>query len=189
MKLHEHGTHNNPVLKIVAATFFLVFPLFGFVMGAQYQAIMNPPKTEYITTEKIIKESREDTERSLIRRCGTIPDEVMTRKGHFDMISGPTWSPDCRNVAWSLWESGTGFISNDPNIISQTTRTLSGREGVFVYNYATKRTVKIYSPTKLDETPSYKNWLDRNTIVFIAGKNEYHFDLTSNQTTPIKKLK
>ena len=43
MKLYEHGTHNNPVLKIVAMGLFILFPIIGFALGIQYQILTGIP--------------------------------------------------------------------------------------------------------------------------------------------------
>ena len=128
----------------------------------------------------------------MIKRCGAIPDEVIIIKGHFDVVNGPSWSPDCRHITWSLWESGTSYLSDDSKIldsISKNDRRLSEKEGVFLFTDTTKKTVRIYTPNKLDETPIYKEWSDRNIIVFTADKSEFNYGLTNNLITLVKKLK
>jgi len=54
MKLHEYGTHNNPALKIVFSVLFIIFPIIGFVIGIQYQVLIdknNLNETKNITLE------------------------------------------------------------------------------------------------------------------------------------------
>lgn len=33
MKIFEHSTANNPILKIVFAVLFITFPIIGFIFG------------------------------------------------------------------------------------------------------------------------------------------------------------
>ncbi len=119
-----------------------------------------------------------------MKRCGQIPDEVVTNNEYFDAVRGPSWAPDCRHIAWSLRESSIGYEGNDPAVIEELEnipRKLTGREGVFLYTDATKKTTKIYSPKKINETPAFEKWLDRNTIVFTAENNEYKYDINNNE--------
>lgn len=180
--LTKHSTHNNSVLKIVTAALFIIFPLIAFALGMQLQALISTD--EQITQTKIIKTEQEDTEKSLIRRCGQYPDgEYFHKKDHFDVIAGPLWSPDCRNIAWSLWQSGSAWLGDDSEAkesSSKTERKLSGREGVFIYNEILNRAIKIYSPTQLDEAPQVVRWEDRKTLVFKANNKEYRYDLKSS---------
>ena len=44
--LTKHTTANNLVLKIVAMTLFIVFPLIGFILGMQYQVYVDQSKSE-----------------------------------------------------------------------------------------------------------------------------------------------
>lgn len=39
--LTKHGTHNNPVLKIVAAVLFIALPIIGFSLGLQYKVLVD----------------------------------------------------------------------------------------------------------------------------------------------------
>lgn len=48
--LTKHTTANNPVLKIVAAILFIIFPIIGFVFGMQYQAVINLSQKDIILT-------------------------------------------------------------------------------------------------------------------------------------------
>lgn len=48
--LTKHGTHNNPVFKIVVAVLFIVFPIIGFVFGMQYQAAIDSIQIQNINT-------------------------------------------------------------------------------------------------------------------------------------------
>lgn len=191
MTLPKWAVTVTPFSKTLALIIFVTFPIIGFGLGMKYQKTVTPSRTEYITKERIIRLPPKDTVLSLIKRCGMIPDEVQINKSHFDVINGPVWSQDCRHISWSLWESGPGYREDKPEVIQEienNPRQLSGREGVFLYTEATKKTVKIFSPSKLGELPVFKEWLDRNTIVFTANNNEYKYDLKNNFLTLIKKI-
>lgn len=38
MKLHKHRVHNNQILKVIIIIALITFPIFGFILGMQYQA-------------------------------------------------------------------------------------------------------------------------------------------------------
>ena len=192
MTLPKWATTVTSFSKILAMIIFITFPIVGFISGMKYQQIINQPKIEYITREKIVKIPQEDTEKNLIRRCGMIPEKVMTQKGRLDRVSGPTWAPDCRNVAWSLWGGGAPgyYFENEPTPIKEMeniTPVPLEKEGVFIFNDSTGKTIRAYLPKKLGEMPVFNYWLNRNVIVFTAEVNEYNYDLTNNSIKLIKK--
>ena len=53
--LTKHTTANNPVLKIVAMTLFIVFPFIGFVLGAQYQSLLDKTQNRNSEYQKIVQ--------------------------------------------------------------------------------------------------------------------------------------
>jgi len=177
MILPKWATTVTPLSKTLALIIFTFFPIIAFCFGMNYQSAITQQKVTYITNERIVKVPQIDTDKNLITRCGIIPDAIPNR-GHFEMQNGPMWSPDCRYVSWSMWKSGPGY-SGVKNTIS---RQLSEKEGVFLFNDATKRIIKIYSPKQLDESPTFVKWLDRSTIELTADKKTFHYDLKNNQT-------
>ncbi len=189
MKLPDSFTKVTPLSKLLAGILFILLPFIGFYAGLKYQ----PNKAqdlEFIPKETIVKVPQEDNQNSLIRRCGDIPVNAYPEEKHFDAVTGPMWAPDCRHIAWSLWESGTGYGGNDPKMIEQienNPRILSGREGIFLYNDSDRTIKKIYNPTKLSEGPTLIKWEDRDILIFEADQKEYTYGLISGETSLVNK--
>ena len=190
MNLPKYLTEVTPLSKKLALALLIILPLVGFYLGIKYQQSL-PSTVEYIEKENIVRVPASDSLQSLISRCGFIPDIANPNRsrGRFDAIHGPMWAPDCRHIAWSLWESGTSYLGDDPEIIKEidnNPRELSGREGVFTYNDSTQSIEKIYNPSKLNETPSFIEWKDKDTLIFEAEYKKYEYYLPSGEIRQIE---
>lgn len=123
-----------------------------------------------------------ESPRDLIKRCGTIPTEnLQINKGHFTVLDGPVWSPDCRHIAWSLWQSGTsnpvtgeGIGGNGPY----------SYEGIYIYTESTNQIKQIYTPTEAGESATFQKWSDRNTIIFTKQQTPYKYSLKTGRIKP-----
>src|SRR5258708_764530 len=87
-----------------------VLILSGFYAGMKYTE-NKTTSTAISGTTQIKPTTIQNTQpkENLISRCGDIPDKAYPYYQHFDVRKGPEWSPDCRHIAWSMWESGTGY--------------------------------------------------------------------------------
>lgn len=173
--------------KIFTLVIFITFPIAAFFLGIYYQK-SNHSDQKYQIQERIVKVYPTDSPQALIYRCGDIPENAYPQKNKFGVINGPVWSPDCRHIAWSLWESGISYISDDLEVLKEienNPKKLSGREGVFIYSDATKTIKKLYSPTNLDETPEFNEWLNKEDIVFTTNNKKYKYNLTTQEILPL----
>jgi len=141
-------------------------------------------KTQEPISEKIITPSVEESPEDLITRCGDFPEKVFLKAhegGHWAVLNGPYWAPDCRHVAWSIWMSGTAWLGDtqEGNIV----RKLDPVEGIYLFTERTKLITKIYQPKELDETPIVEEWKDRYTLIFTAQKGvPFTYDPFSQKT-------
>ena len=177
MKLPKYFTTVTPFSKLIVLIIFISFPIYGFLLGLNFQQKFSP-QIRYIQEEKIVKVYPTESPKSLIYRCGDYPSEIDIKADHYSVISGPFWSPDCRHIAWAVWESGTSSISQDEGI------KYSGpyqQEGLFLYDDRKGLTKKIYTPSK-EESITLKEWKDKDTIIFSKGVNKIDsLDITSDQ--------
>jgi hypothetical protein len=181
---------NNYKLVTIIACLLIIFSVGFFILGIKFTEA-KPQKVQYVTQEKIVKVYPTEDPKDLVNRCGDIPMSIYKNTGHFDMIDGPEWAPDCRHIAWSLWESGVGYEGSDPAIIkeleSNPPRKLSGREGIFLLTDSTQNVQKIYNPKELDESPVFIRWENKDTIIFKAKNVEYSYSLSTKEQTQVEK--
>ena len=183
MSLPKSFTTVTPLSKLSAAILFIVLPFICFLLGTKFQ-VKQPQNFQYIVKEKIVRVPVVDDKASLIQRCGDIPINAYPKQGHYDVVSDMVWAPDCRHIAWSLWESGTGYLGNDSKVleeIANNPRTLSGREGVFIYNDSNGLTKKIFNPSGINEIPELINWKNKDTLIFKAGEKILSYDFLTDQ--------
>lgn len=158
-----------------------------FFAGIKYSEkkaeTVNKPETVQTQTES----SEGARSMDLISVCGDMPNEAYPPYGHYNMRTGPEWSPDCRYIAWGMWESGTSYLGDDPEILKQfeKPRQLSGKEGIFLYRDSNKAVTKIYSPKELSESPQFIGWTDSQNLTFKVKQVEYNYNLLSKETTPV----
>jgi hypothetical protein len=157
--------------KTVAVLLFISLPFVGFYLGQKYQQKINIPPicptTKFNLPAPVPTESPQD----LVQRCGLIDldklqvIEFVTDK--FIHIAGPFWSPDCRHLAWSTWQSGVMGIRYTG---------VHEYEGLFVYNEKTGKRQRIYIP-KYSESVEIQNCFDSNTISFTKNGENKLFNL------------
>mgnify|MGYP001608901732 CR=1 FL=1 len=182
MNLPKSLTTVTPLSKYLAMFLFVALPFVGFYLG---MGMKKEPQVQYVTQEKIVKVKAEENRRDLIKRCGDIPSEdLKINKGHFTVLDGPDWAPDCRHIAWSLWQSGTSIPIDDPATESLSYKGPYPHEGIYLYSDATKQVRKIYSPKKGEFTVAFKKWKDRNTIIFAKGQELFSYDITTGEIQP-----
>ncbi len=157
----------------------------------------NQPKTEPPQTTKAPQASPKV---DLIEKCGDIPKEIGVKVNHYTVIDGPAWSPDCKHIAWSLWQSGTGVIDIDatptPAPSVKPTPSPLPFEGIYLYDAQTKKTKKIISPKPFDENstdnPGFGGWQDENTFSFSRvtnlGREGCYYNIMNNTISGCKKL-
>lgn len=157
--------------KVMAMISFIVFPLLGFYLGMKYQQ-MSSPKIQSVTDNQIVKVYPTETPRDLIARCGMISQEKLgIVKEKFRMIDGPEWAPDCRHIAWSVWQSGLmGIEYHGPY----------SYEGVYLYDDKTSQVRKIYSFKSQEELGIFEKWKDSNIVVFQKGQTLMNYNLDSD---------
>lgn len=155
----------------------------SFYAGIKYSQsqISKQERTVIPTVQPQPKADAKETREDLIRRCGDIPDKAYPAKNPFEMRSSPEWAPDCRNIAWGIWQSGTSCPD------CELRPTLTGREGIFLYNDTTKSVTKIYNPTKINETPEFVKWEDSQNLEFTTNSQtqKYNYNITTKKTSPL----
>ena len=169
MKFTQKIAVDPKLLKILSTFLLIVFPLLGFYLGVKYQR-SKPPDVKYIVKNKIVEVFPTEEPRDLINRCGKIPSEKLGySKGHFTQIVGPVWSPDCRYIAWSVWESGTGWWGSGAEGMSY--EGPYPHEGVFLYN---DRTGQI---RKISINGGFKHWKNSKEVIFAEDSGEKIYDV------------
>lgn len=181
MKLSNSFTSVTPFSKILALSLFIILPFVAFYLGMQYQKGISP-SVIYVTKEKIVSVKRKETTSDLFRRCGDFPKEAQIFKEHFDIITGRVWSPDCKNIAWALWTSGTSWLGEDTawteNIPTASPRPYL-KEGLYVFNDAERKIQQVYKMKVSDQTIEFKEWKDRNTIIFSTNNGTFSYKITT----------
>lgn len=171
MKLPESWTTVTLLSKTLAVILFVLLPFIGFYFGYQYKQKTIIPEVREVVKEEKITTVTTTANRDLIEICGDLPELNISSDGKFTRVTGPTWSPDCRHIAWATWQS----TFSNPSI----------NVGLFVYDYATKKTQKIYTPKQDEETVEFQRWETSNFIVFIKDgqRHLYTIDITSKEIT------
>jgi len=109
-----------------------------------------------------------------VQTCGDIPGKAFPEYGRLEMRTGPQWSPDCKNIAWAMWQSGTG-CPDCPKA------TLSEKEGVFLYSTTDKNLTTIYKPQKVNETPEFLGWVDKDNFIFKVDQKRFNYNLITRK--------
>src|SRR5947207_1948608 len=107
-KLSKQWTTVTPLSKMFALGMLVILPFIGAYVGYKLRdkAYVKPSPVELARTGPMMSG---DSKSETIRRCGDIPrEELGVDYGHFTIVDGPVWAPDCRHIAWSVWQSGTG---------------------------------------------------------------------------------
>jgi len=181
MSLSKWATTVTPLSKILALIIFITFPIIGFVLGMEYQKVIYKPKIEYIPSEKVVKISQADTERSLLKRCGEFPEKAYPRKQDFDSITGPFWSSNCRYIIWSQRASFRGYEGSDSQeqtvVNNLDTIKIPDRAGVFFYRDGTEKIIKIFTPKKIKDNFSIDSWNTANSFIYIVNGKNYIYDI------------
>ena len=173
MRLPKWAVTVTPLSKTIAMLLFVSLPFIGFYIGVK-QTPSLPIKTNSTTIIKKVKIYPTDSPKKLVERCGEYPSDLDIDDNKFNVVSGPLWSPDCRHITWSIWISGTSC----PDCPSVT--NISLQEGIYLYDYNSKKISKIYTPKRINETPTINYWQNRNELnVTIKDKN-YIIDITDN---------
>lgn len=127
-----------------------------------------------------------------IERCGDLPQELMPVVQHYSEVIGKDWSPDCKHIAWSIFNSGTSVVNP---VGTGTIAKGAAEEGVFVLSIETKKTTKLQIPEKYT-SPFYEKWKDDNSIIFSTAVGEgpethseyFIYDINSNSFHPSSKF-
>ena len=189
MKLPKYLITVTQFSKITALILFFILPVVAFYFGIYYQQ-SKPIKTEYITQDRLIKVFPAETQADLINRCGDYPLSVLkaTPCGKFNSCGGPSWSFDCRYIAWSLHRSVPGGwiatteseekeLQESPSFDDLLTQS---DEGVFLYENKTGNVKTIYHPLTKKDARYFKEWKDSNTVIFTSQEKTYSYDLKSD---------
>lgn len=172
MKITQFCTTVTPFSKSLAAILFILSPFAGFYLGWQYQKELAVPDIKIIEKIVKVKEQVPALERNLMEICGDFPALNISSDGHFTRVTGPSWSPDCRHIAYAAWQST--FKNSSINV------------GLFVYDYATKKTKKVYNPKQGDneEDIEFLSWKNNTTILYANSgpRNLYTLDLLTGKS-------
>jgi len=157
MQLRRFFTTVTPLSKTLAISLFVSLPFLGFYLGYQYKKSITIPETQQVVEENKVATETPIFNQDLLKICGDLPDNLKIVKDHYTQVKGPKWSPDCRHIAWSIWQSGPmGVEYKGPYAY----------EGLFLYNDKTGTSKRIYIP-KNGETIEFQEWVDSNLITFI----------------------
>lgn len=178
-KLPKWMTTVTPLSKTVALIVFTTFPVFAFFFGRLYEAVSLPYTPGYHPAFIVREVAKADTQESLINRCGGFDVKLMPATDKTMVVSGPAWAPDCRHTAWSSWK--TVPIVLKAASMAAVPEKATEREGIFLYSDADKKVVRVYTPEKTGQHPTFLQWVDRNNFLFDAGGKKYRFNLPSKQ--------
>ncbi|OGK63061.1 hypothetical protein A2334_00280 [Candidatus Roizmanbacteria bacterium RIFOXYB2_FULL_38_10] len=157
--LTKHGTHNNPVIKVIAAILFILFPIIGFAMGIQYQSIQSITNIDQIKTNA---DSINKTESNLNIQIDSNLKYIRLGNKYFDLNKTPDSSiGQIPNTKWfTILESNKEFGKTakmfDYKIFPNTSvliftlaldPTLSTNEGMILYKtyfYNGNKSILVY---------------------------------------------
>jgi hypothetical protein len=174
-KLPKAVTTITPLSLLLTSICFVTFPFLGFALGILYQKSFEP-HIYYITESSNSRLVKKDYVQEVIERCGDLPSErdlgiSRSSPSALVSVSGPLWSPDCRNVAWtqSLFPGMDAGTSN-------------ARAGLWVYNDASKNSSLVISAGSFQETPVLRGWKSNREIWFTMNGSDYTYDIATKIT-------
>lgn len=157
--------------KLTWVILFIFLPISSFYLGIYFRKIIEPGRVKVINND-VIKIYPTDSPRDLIERCGKIPsDKLGIDYGNFTVVYGPFWSPDCRHLTWSVWQSGTSGLKYEGPY---------PHEGIFLYSEKTGQIQKIYSPESKNETIGFQSWKSKSEILFLKDQKRMIYDIDTN---------
>lgn len=108
-------------------------------------------------------ESKDELKREMIKKCGDIPSSKLNLpNGHYVAIDGPYWSPDCKHLSWSVWNSGTVVINEDG---TGTGIKGQAQEGVFLFKIENEAITKLPLSNPYNNNPTLEGWRDADTLI------------------------
>ncbi len=188
MQLPKSLTTVTSFSKLLALSMLILFPIAAFWLGVYYQQ-SKPAKTEYIPQEKIVKVYPSESRFDLLHRCGDYPANVMkaTPCGQWnDCGMGPSWSSDCRYIAWSLSRGGPtweGPLDPGEMITPFSSLPTPADEGVFLYEDKTGLIKTIYHPVTNKDVRSFTKWKNSQEFEFASESRNYSYDIFTGQIT------
>lgn len=128
------------------------------------------------------KPNSAESERESSLRCGDFPSNIGVSPGHYAVLSGPLWSPDCRYIAWGVWMSGTSWLG-DESPMPTLPDTPDPSEGIFLYNDRTAQTTTVYKPKHRNEAPELVSWNNSDELTFKTQSGRYTYSVTLKTIT------
>lgn len=156
------GKSRKTELKSIMVFILTGVSMISFLVGLKVGEEKSSKAKYNMMVEKIPTKTIEDPG-DIYRRCGPMPDKIGIKRSNYTIVKGPSWSPDCRHISWSVSESGTSGI-----------RDLGPyeNEGLYLYSDKTGVTRKVIPESASDQQIIFITWKDRNTIIFNEGQKE-----------------
>lgn len=162
LKMKKNISKKNHVQIYLVVLFIVVLSTsIGFYFGKMYKA-KNEEGNSLMSIRTESQENKDERKRKLIKKCGDIPrDKLEINEGHYVGVEGPEWSPDCKHIAYSVFNSGTVAINADG-----TSQSIKGNadEGIYVYDADTEKVKKVQ--LKGYESPNFERWVDSDLLLF-----------------------
>lgn len=180
----ELSKQSNKVRTIFIGALLILLPVIGFIVGRQSQTptIPNENESNFVEASPTPQPEIQEASHAMInqilnQRCGDMPSAFLESlpSGHFTVVSGPTWSPDCRYIGYGVWESGTSH----PEMTSNKTPTGGNDfEGLFLYSDRTGKVERVYTP-EIGETVKFISWDDASKAISFKkdGTTEFLYNL------------
>lgn len=167
----------TPMSKLLALCMLVIFPVLAFFLGTYYERSRGG--MDVVQETNIPSSISEDAESVKSMRCGDFPDNAaVPYESKYFAVHGPSWSEDCRNLVWSLWETGEvlpGGLAPDSAAVRMQ------REGIFVFTEKTGKVSKVYSPKMENEQPNFLGWKDSHVFLFQTSAGIFSYDLRDGE--------
>lgn len=191
-KLSKKWTTVTPLSKTIALCMLIILPILGVFLGYKLRGdSLKLASSEKPEAARVIRVRPDiEIENGSNAVCGDYTrSEIGVDAGDFEIVSGPEWAPDCRHIAWSVFQSGTGFVTPpgepEPSIIPISSVNTKG--GLFIYNDRTKKVNRVVIPESPYDIPTFVGWNGPSYIVYTkngeVGKDTFYYNLITGETT------
>jgi len=166
----------NKFIKLIYWLFVVILAsgnIFLFIQNLQLRKqVIQTPK------EKIVEVTPKETNKTLLERCGDIPEEVnihvVSTDRQFLALNGPFWAPDCRHIAWSgYYNFPGGWMGETEEEVATKKSDIpeKANDGLFIWDYKTGKFIKISNDGVM------VSWENPDTLIFKSAEKVFSYDL------------
>ena len=178
------------LIPVLGVTVILIF-VSGYLSVENFRLKKQLTQAQEEASKKSLSEkpTKKDSY-ELYHRCGDLPQKVYETvqmgNDQFSDLKGPFWAPDCRHIAWSFnnfFPGGWfGEITEEEKKQISKPREVNELDGVYLYDDRTQNIMKIYQPLQVDEYTTFKEWENKDTLIYTKKGKTFIYDIVSGTT-------